>query len=550
MVDTAKLSMERVLMDGIQEMVFIVKVDIHGKFYYEFFNQEVTKQIGLDKTSFGKNFHDSHPKKVADFLELQYQKVLQSGESCTFEDSYFSVSGEQRFSSTRLSPFFNEFEECTHIAGIVKNITNEKFAKLEAEEAWDYLEESKSRYRSLYDNNTDAVFTIELDGTIMMGNRAVEKMTGFKLNELHGTKFLDYIAADNHESLKFYFEQALDHPLEDHRIHFMASTGEKVGCLIKLVPIIVRHERVGIYAILKDMTELDKMTGKFAETENLFQIITENAHDVIVLLNEKGETMYVSPSCQGVYGLTRKEVESMPMFSVIHPEDIKELERSFAESILTGEPCKMQLRVKHKTRGWVWSELLGTPVFDENNEFIHKVLIVRDISQQKDYEAKLEFFAYHDSLTELPNRRMLTERLTKEIKQGNEFVLMILDIDDFKDINDEWGHEIGDQVIKEFAARLTKNIDESDLAARLGGDEFVVLYTGISSAEKAVARAAEIRSVMEKPWKIKGASLQVTTSIGITITPAGLTDPSAILKKADHALYEAKNMGKNHYRLN
>ena len=547
---TEELLIERVLMDSTQEMVFIVKVDGCGNFFYEFFNQEAIKQIGFDASAIGKNMREVHSSEMGEYLESHYQQVVESGEKMEFEDAYKLSSGEIHFYQIALTPLLNDQQECTHISAFVKDVTKEKKAEQKASETWRHLEESRSRYSSLYENNTDAVFTLDLEGRILEGNQTASKLTGFIIDELKENRFLDYVAADDPERFRLYLEQALSTPLEDSRIRFLTSAGNEVNCLLKLVPIIVGGNRVGIYAILKDMTELDKMAGKFAESENLFQIIAENAHDVIVLLNNSGQFMYISPSCLNVYGSTREEIEAQALLSLIHPEDNEELDRKLTESILTGKLCKMQLRVQHKTRGWVWSELLGTPVFDKDGEFIHKVLILRDISKQKEYESKLEFFAYHDSLTGLPNRRMLKEAMFRKIEQNEEFAVMILDIDDFKVINDEWGHEVGDQVIQEFAQRLTRNIGEGDLAARLGGDEFVILYKGPISPEEVMEKARLIRQSMELSWNAWDTDLKITTSIGIHIASAEAFNPSDVLKNADHALYEAKNSGKNNFQLN
>lgn len=550
MAGTEKLAMEKVLMESIQEMVFIVKVDENSNFFYEFFNQEAMRQTGFDNSSLGKSLLEAHSPEVGKRLEDHCRKVIESGEKLSIEDTYKRSSGDSHCYQLALTPFLNEQQTCTHISAIVKDITEDKKVQQEADETWRHLKESCSRYSSLYENNTDAVFAFGLDGLILEGNSAAEKLSGFRIDELKGKRFLDYVAAEDPKRFKIYLEQALTTPLEDNRIRFSTRTGSQVGCLIKLVPIIQGEERVGMYAILKDMTELDKMIGKFVESENLFRIIAENAHDVIVLLNNEGQFLYISPSCLNVYGSNPEEIEAVPLLSLVHSDDHEELEKKLAESILTGNPCKMQLRVRHKTKDWIWSELLGTPVFDEDGKFIHKVLILRDISQQKDYESRLQFFAYHDSLTGLPNRRMLKEVMVKHVEQNQEFAVMILDIDDFKDINDRWGHEVGDQVIQEFAQRLARNIGEDDFAARLGGDEFVILYKGYLTSDEAIKMAALIRQSMEMPWEVENADLMITTSIGITLASAEESDPSAILKKADHALYDAKNSGKNNYQLN
>lgn len=546
------ISLNRILLDAmnaLEEMVFVVEVDEKSGFSYEFINKVAMQKLRFDESALGRSFYDLHSVEIAELLMEQYQKVLETGKSLIYEDSYLTYTGERSYSETRLESFFNDEKKCTHIVGIVKDITPEKFAELDAEEAWNQLEESKSHYQSLFEHNTDAVFTIDLAGKIIAGNAAVEEMSGYELTELLGSELLGHLIIKDHIQFTDLLDQVIHKPAEDFRISFIAKSGKNIGCLAKLTPIMIENEAVGIYAILKNMTELDKMIGKYVESENRFRIIAEYAHDAIILLNTEGEAVYASPSCKTVYGYKQEEVMAMPIYHGVHPEDVPELKEKFNQSILTGQPCKMQLRILHKSRGWIWSEMLGTPVFDDHQNFIHKVLIIRDIEQQKDYQKKLEYFAYHDPLTGLPNRRLLNERISEELEKGKAFAVMILDIDDFKSINDVWGHEVGDNVIREFGNRLSKTPEDGDMAARLGGDEFVVLLKETKTAEQVAEAANIIRHSIAKPFQLAKETLTITTSIGVALAPFEEATVSSLLKKADAALYDAKKSGKNYYRI-
>lgn len=170
---------------------------------------------------------------------------------------------------------------------------------------------------------------------------------------------------------------------------------------------------------------------------------------------------------------------------------------------------------------------------------------------QKENESQLHFYAYHDSLTGLPNRRFLKECLQEIINLGTEsddkVTVIILDIDYFKDINDQFGHEMGDAVIAEFGKRLQETITGQDVAARLGGDEFVLLLPRIKTEEQARNFAEKIQAAIELPWQIEAVSLAVTTSMGVALTSTAGATVSSILKKADIAMYESKKAGRNTY---
>lgn len=420
----------------------------------------------------------------------------------------------------------------------------------ELESDWEWKQEN---FRSLYVNNSDAIFAINIEGKIQEMNNAAAKLSGRSIDQLKGNSIFNFFDEKSRNCATKLFQQILIGEPGNSRVNFVNNLNRPIGCLINFTPIKAGDEIVGSYMTLKDMAELDKMISKYVESEKHFHIITENAHDVIVLIDEKGNYLFVSPSAKSVYGFDPEEVFSQSPFSLIHPDDCGIGEQNLLRSIKEATLCKTRLRIKHKTNGWIWSEVNGTPVYDETNRFMHMVMIVRDITLQKEYEAKLEFFAYHDVLTELPNRRFFMERLSNEIKQlevaGEKFALVILDINDFKNINDKWGHEIGDWVIQEFGKRLEHNKGHGNVAARLGGDEFILLLTNIEDEQQVIDDVRKILGAMEVPWQVEETLLDVTTSIGIAFSSVMGADKSSLLKEADFAMYEAKKVGGNAIKI-
>lgn len=303
------------------------------------------------------------------------------------------------------------------------------------------------------------------------------------------------------------------------------------------------------------LAQLDSANSwtKLVESEKLFRIIAENAQDVIVLINDKHEFMYVSPSSDEVYGFDSVEYIGKSSLWHVHPEDIPRLKQNFTQAMFGAKTYSLRLRVKHKVDGWLWSELKASPVYDEWDNFKHMVMIIREVTLQKKNEDQLEYFAYRDFLTDLPNRRFFTDRLLVELNQyqekGNGFGVCLLDIDDFKKINDQFGHEVGDSVIQEFGRRLSETIGKAAVAARLGGDEFVLLLPNVETEALAQETAMAIQTAMEKPWSMKHATLNVTTSIGISLVASTVATVTSVLKDADDAMYEAKKSGKNCFHI-
>ncbi|RAZ79573.1 diguanylate cyclase domain-containing protein [Planococcus halotolerans] len=544
--DAAKLSIEKALMDGIQEMVFIVRLD-DGKMIYEFVNQSAMKKTELDQSAIGKTFYEVQSYELADRVHSQYLKVLESGCSAIYEDSYVDPEGNIRHSKTRLTPMFNMEGDCTHIVSIVQDITNEMQAKQESIDAWKSLEESRSYYHSLFEHNADAILTLDLKGHIKGANPVGQKLSQHPMEELNGRRVLDFVVPEDRRRTLKNFRKAKNGIYTNFRVTIIQKNNNRLGALVKFIPIKIREVTTGFYVILKDMRELDQMVELYMESEKNFRIIAENANDVIILINHRQEYLYISPSLKNIFGYSPGEYEGKEPFHNVHPEDLEKLYGTLSASIKNGSICKMRVRVGHIDGHWIWSELHGTPVFDDEEKYSHMVMIVRDVSLQKDYETKLEFYAYHDPLTGLPNRRYFQETLEKALadyhEKGDNFAVLLLDIDKFKGINDKWGHEIGDAVIREFGKRLTAGIYKEDLAARLGGDEFIILLPGVDSVKSGVLVMNKIRQAMMSEWKLDDIVLSVSTSIGMTM-PNENSTLSSILKEADKAMYEEKNLKK------
>ncbi|WP_033543112.1 diguanylate cyclase domain-containing protein [Planococcus sp. CAU13] len=543
----ATLSLEKALIDGIQEMIFIVRVEKEGM-YYEFMNQSAMAHTDLDLSAIGKTFHDMQSKEMADMMSLQYSRVVDSGSQIIYEDSYVDPEGELRFSKTCLAPMFDGKGKLTHIVSMVQDITNEVVAKQDSMEAWKSLEESRSLYHSLFEHNGDAIFTLDLKGNISGANPIGQMLSGHTMEDLIGRRVVDFVVPEDRWRTMKNFRKAKKGIFTNFRITITQKNQERLGALVKFIPIKIQEVTTGFYVLLKDMRELDQMVDLYMESEKNFRVIAENANDVIILINHLKDYLYISPSLEDVFGFSPDEYKTTDAFYNIHPEDIGQLYGTLSASIKSGEVCKIRVRVGHKNGDWIWSELNGTPVFDDNGNYSHMVMIVRDISIQKDYETKLEFYAYHDPLTGLPNRRYFQESLEKALAgyqtKGENFAVFLLDIDKFKGINDKWGHEIGDAVIREFGKRLKAGIYKEDLAARLGGDEFIILLPGVDSEKSATLVMNKIREAMMQPWELEGITLSVSTSIGMTLPDKNSTI-SSILKDADKAMYAEKNLKQN-----
>lgn len=542
-----RLALERVLFEGIEEMVFIVRVEPDA-WVYEFINEAVKAHTQMDETALGKSFLEVHEPEVARQLIHYYGKALTEGASIFYEDSYHAPNGELRYSKSRLTPMVDESGRCSHIVSVVNDVTEEKLAKHAREEALSRLEESNAKYRSLFESNGDAVFTLTLAGQINGGNRMARELVKRPISELAGRDFCDLVEQNERMRSKEIFEEAASGLYKDHRLSLQPKSGKAIGCLVKFIPISINGKVTGYYLMAKNMTELDMLVSKYLESEKNFRVIAENVYDVVVLMNRQKEYLYISPSSQEIFGIASEEAIAQKPFFNVHPDDLGLVHQQFQEAVQKAGPYSLQLRFDHPESGWIWAEMNGTPVYDEEGTFSHMVMIVRDISMQKKYEAQLEYYAFHDSLTGLPNRRYFQEyssKLKEQAKAGEKIALAVLDLDDFKQINDEYGHDFGDMVLAEFAMRLSKLEEEGYIPIRMGGDEFLVVLEGGGTDSAAQRAAAKIRSVLSGGLAINGISIPVNFSLGAASALSAEESISSILRRADEAMYKAKGSEAN-----
>ncbi|WP_332649511.1 sensor domain-containing protein [Lysinibacillus sp. 54212] len=403
---------------------------------------------------------------------------------------------------------------------------------------------------SLFEYNTDAICCLNLDGHIVDVNPAFMTLSGYSKEELLNRNNLEFIANDTSDFKPISFQHT---NYLDSRYQLIRKDGSKIGCLMRLSPIKQEQQIIGYFFIVKNMTHLDKMAERYLESELNYRIIAENFQDVLILMDENREVLYISPSCKEIYGFDFSELNRSDDYYHIHPDYINEFNEKYEQVFANNEPFQIKLKTLHKERGFIWSEIKGKPVYDKEGNFLHMLLVSRDISKEQEHEENLMYFAYHDVLTGLPNRRLFQDYLKSAInlleKDEQPFAFMLLDIDDFKNINDNYGHEIGDKVIIEFSRRLQKVVGDKGNVARLGGDEFVIIINKFQNVQSIEEIATKINELVSENVTIQHTRISITTSIGITICDKDSMNASTILKFADDALYRVKGQGKNEYSI-
>ncbi|WHX98647.1 bifunctional diguanylate cyclase/phosphodiesterase [Neobacillus sp. DY30] len=404
-------------------------------------------------------------------------------------------------------------------------------------------------YKSLFEENPDAIFIFDLNGNFLVANKAVS-LYGYTAEELINKPFTGYILPKDLEKVMAHFFQAVEGSSSNCDCSILDKEGLQREISVTNIPIFVNQEIHGVYTIIKDITEHKKAQNDLVEAEAKYRSLIENSL-VGVYIMQDGKLVYVNPRLCEMSGYHCEELLGLHVKEFIYPEDLplvtENIRKRFNNEIDT---MKFEYRAIRKDRSVITFELYGSKIVYNGRDAIIGTVI--DITERKNTEKIIRHMAYHDQLTDLPNRYLLREKLNEAIiesRQNNcHFALLFLDLDRFKAINDTLGHEVGDKVLMEVAERLKACVTQTDIISRYGGDEFSVLLPE-AGEQRASQVAHQIITKLSLPLTFLHHELLVTPSIGISIFPTHGESFDMLIKNGDLAMYHAKSLGRNNYQF-
>lgn len=406
------------------------------------------------------------------------------------------------------------------------------------------LRKSETRLRQMIATTLDAVITVDTAQRVIEWNYQAENTFGFAARDIVGSPYPMSLLADGPV-----------HLLPQGRLLETVArraNGEELPVEVTVAST-GSIDDVTYTAFIRDISERKRAQRELEKREKRFRTIVEKSWSGVVLLDGELRFSFTGSSTHHLIGYEEDELVGRTFFDFVHPRDVEQARSVFSQILASpNHEAHGELRFRKKDGTFVWLEGFSQNLLHEPSVGAI-VLNYRDVSQRKETEKQLEYRAYYDSLSGLPNRLLFRDRLVHSLAHAKRnkvgVAVMYLDIDHFKLVNDALGHSFGDRLLAEVARRLQTVLRASDTISRIGGDEFSILLPEVTSAEAVAGVARKVLDSLVTPFRIDGHDIFATASLGISCFPSDGDDAETLLKCADAAMYRAKELGRNQAQL-
>ena len=509
----------------------------------------------------GRTVHDVADAAQASAYSASDRELFhqEAGDFQIFEHTMTYADGSHRDVLFYKAVFHDISGESAGMVGTILDITQRKAI----EQA---LNEQRGFTENLLQNSAVPCFVLDRNHTVLNWTRACEELTGISVAEVLGTRqhwkafypkkrpcLADLILDDSIEQTLDLYESFANSPLIPDGLQaegwFPNIGGKRRYLLFEAAPIRNSEgEIIAVIETLHDMTHVKQVEEALQESEASYRTLIERLPDAI-LVHRGGKVVFGNQAASRLFeSPTPQALEGTEILDLVHPDS----RETFGEGIALVEDKRenreyTEGKITRPDGTAVDVESASAPVFYGGRWSVQTIL--RDITERKEMQEKIWRQANFDPLTGIPNRLLFLDRLQQNLDRAERekyhVALLFIDLDRFKQINDTLGHEAGDEVLRQTASRLCGLLRKTDTVARMGGDEFTVIMPRITEPPCVSLVAGRILAVLDEPFELPGGQGRISASIGIAFYPEDGTDAATLIKRADTAMYRAKDSGRN-----
>jgi len=405
----------------------------------------------------------------------------------------------------------------------------------------------EERFRALTEHASDMIAVLDAANIVRYASPSTHNVLGYAPDELEGRPATAFVDPDDLAHARTTFAAHLREPGSVRRIEFRVRHKDGSWRMTETIANNRLHDPAvrGIVLNCRDITDRTQAEEALRASEERHRALAEHATDLVAVVDEGGIIRYASPSYARILGYPADTLEGTEALALVHPDDLARVREDIARRVAEGGVGHAEYRVRHADGSWRTIEVT-------TNNRLHDPAILgviataRDVTTRRAGEELLQHQALHDTLTGLPNRALLHDRLAHALafagRERAPLALFLMDLDRFKEVNDTLGHDAGDDLLREVGRRVQGALRASDTVARLGGDEFAMLLPSADAAS-ATEAARKILSALVEPVTLHEQIVIAGGSVGIALYPDHGEDAAALLRHADVAMYAVKRGG-------
>jgi diguanylate cyclase (GGDEF)-like protein/PAS domain S-box-containing protein len=419
------------------------------------------------------------------------------------------------------------------------------------------LRDSEEMYRNLVETSNDLIWSLDLEGcwTYLNGS-AVRRIWGGDAAEMLGQPFHASLASGVRERDRAVFQRVFEgESLQNYETRHLRRDGTQVDLSFNAIPLRNPAGRiVGATGTARDVTEFRLAASALYESVERLRLAVDAADLYYWEWDVRSDAFTWGRDPSGLLGTgPQGGAPHSDIRALIHPDDRARYQASCGRTLETGEPHFCEFRIVDSSDQVRWIAARGKVVYGGEGVAERVLGVSQDVTERKRQEDEVRYLAYHDTLTGLPNRRLLDDRLRQAVfaaqRRNARVAVIAIDLDHFKTVNDSLGHKAGDAVLREVAGRLMGCVRKADTLARQGGDEFVIVIPDLAIEADCSIVAEKILRTLGSEIVVEGRAFSIGASIGISLFPGDAGDGETLLRNADVAMYRAKELGRNTYRF-